>query len=57
VIRCLLRHGALLLQEVIRRVQLSLGLVKNALLVLIQHNCVQAFSTPRGKLVRQTLTS
>lgn len=45
---CLLRHGALLLQEIVRRVELSPGQVKNSLLVLIQHNCVQAFSSPRG---------
>ncbi|TVU35529.1 hypothetical protein EJB05_17425 [Eragrostis curvula] len=49
VIRCLLRHGPLSLQEVARRVKLSSSQVKNALLVLIQHNCVQAFLTLRGK--------
>ncbi|KAK3165073.1 hypothetical protein QOZ80_1AG0028600 [Eleusine coracana subsp. coracana] len=48
VLSCLLRRGPLSLQEIIRRVELSPGQVKNALLVLIQHNCVQAFSTPRG---------
>ncbi|KAK3128028.1 hypothetical protein QOZ80_7AG0581640 [Eleusine coracana subsp. coracana] len=48
VLSCLLRHGPLSLQEIARRVELSPGRVKNALLVLIQHNCVQAFSTPRG---------
>ncbi|KAJ1284779.1 hypothetical protein BS78_03G231300 [Paspalum vaginatum] len=45
---CLLRHGPLSLQDIIRRLQLSSGQVKNSLLVLIQHNCVQAYSTPRG---------
>ncbi|KAL6615791.1 hypothetical protein ACP70R_038061 [Stipagrostis hirtigluma subsp. patula] len=45
---CLLRHGPLSLQEIVRRLELSPGQVKNSLLVLIQHNCVQAFSTPRG---------
>ncbi|RCV26736.1 hypothetical protein SETIT_5G270500v2 [Setaria italica] len=45
---CLLRHGALSLQEIVRRLGLSSGQVKNSLLVLIQHNCVQAYSTPRG---------
>jgi DNA-directed RNA polymerase III subunit RPC3 len=52
---CLLRHGPLSLQEIVRRLGLSSGQVKNSLLVLIQHNCVQAYSTPRGKLVRETL--
>ncbi|KAG2634830.1 DNA-directed RNA polymerase III subunit rpc3-like [Panicum virgatum] len=45
---CLLRHGALSLHEIVRRLELSRGQVKNSLLVLIQHNCVQAFSTPIG---------
>uniref|UniRef100_A0A0D9V451 DNA-directed RNA polymerase III subunit RPC3 n=1 Tax=Leersia perrieri TaxID=77586 RepID=A0A0D9V451_9ORYZ len=45
---CLLRHGALPLQEIVRRLELSPGQVKNSLLVLIQHNCVQAFNSPRG---------
>ncbi|XP_062206504.1 uncharacterized protein LOC133908477 isoform X2 [Phragmites australis] len=45
---CLLRHGALSLQDIVRRLELSPGQVKNSLLVLIQHSCVQAFSTPRG---------
>ncbi|CAM0882112.1 unnamed protein product [Alopecurus aequalis] len=48
VCECLLRHGALQLPEIMRRLNLSKGhekgLVKNSLLVLIQHNCVQAFS-------------
>ncbi|GJM93573.1 hypothetical protein PR202_ga10138 [Eleusine coracana subsp. coracana] len=38
VLSCLLRRGPLSLQEIIRRVELSPGQVKNALLVLIQHN-------------------
>ncbi|GJN10692.1 hypothetical protein PR202_ga28809 [Eleusine coracana subsp. coracana] len=38
VLSCLLRHGPLSLQEIARRVELSPGRVKNALLVLIQHN-------------------
>ncbi|KAF0891850.1 hypothetical protein E2562_011251 [Oryza meyeriana var. granulata] len=37
-----------LVSEIIRCVELSPGQVKNSLLVLIQHNCVQAFSSPRG---------
>ncbi|KAF7023458.1 hypothetical protein CFC21_035963 [Triticum aestivum] len=45
---CLLRHGALQLTEIVRRLKLPQGQVKNSLLVLIQHNCVQAFSSPRG---------
>ncbi|XP_039815778.1 uncharacterized protein LOC120678585 isoform X2 [Panicum virgatum] len=45
---CLLRHGALSLHEIVRRLELSPGQVKNSLLILIQHNCVQAFSTPIG---------
>ncbi|RLM93354.1 DNA-directed RNA polymerase III subunit rpc3 [Panicum miliaceum] len=53
---CLLRHGALSLHEIVRRLELSPGQVKNSLLVLIQHNCVQAFSTPRGKPVCETLS-
>ncbi|XP_044976656.1 uncharacterized protein LOC123444106 isoform X2 [Hordeum vulgare subsp. vulgare] len=43
---CLLRQGALQLQEIVRRLNLPPGQVKNSLLVLIQHNCVQAFSSP-----------
>ncbi|VAH13921.1 unnamed protein product [Triticum turgidum subsp. durum] len=45
---CLLRHGALQLPEIVRRLKLPPGQVKNSLLVLIQHNCVQAFSSTRG---------
>ncbi|EHA8589143.1 hypothetical protein COCNU_scaffold008269G000030 [Cocos nucifera] len=47
VCSCLLRRGTLTLQEIIRFTELSSSQVKNCLLVLIQHNCVQAFSTPR----------
>uniref|UniRef100_A0ACD5VTP5 Uncharacterized protein n=1 Tax=Avena sativa TaxID=4498 RepID=A0ACD5VTP5_AVESA len=54
---CLLRHGALQLPEIVRRLKLPRGQVKNSLLVLIQHNCVQAFSFPRGKGAdRKTMT-
>jgi DNA-directed RNA polymerase III subunit RPC3 len=49
VCECLLRHGALPLPEIVRRVRLPRGQVKNTLLILIQHNCVQAFSSPKGK--------
>nr|CAB3477937.1 unnamed protein product [Digitaria exilis] len=45
---CLLRHSALSLQEIIRRLELSPGQVKNSLLILIQHNCVQAYSARRA---------
>ncbi|RRT64978.1 hypothetical protein BHM03_00009539 [Ensete ventricosum] len=44
---CLLRGGTLSLQEIVRRTELSNSQVKNGLLVLIQHNCVQAFSVPK----------
>ncbi|KAJ8771523.1 hypothetical protein K2173_026700 [Erythroxylum novogranatense] len=43
VCECLLRRGPLSLQHVIRYTELSKIQVKNSLLVLIQHNCVQAF--------------
>ncbi|CAM0954092.1 unnamed protein product [Alopecurus aequalis] len=49
VCECLLRHGPLQLPEIARRVKLRRNDLKNALLVLIQHNCVQAFSNPRPK--------
>uniref|UniRef100_A0A0E0C625 DNA-directed RNA polymerase III subunit RPC3 n=1 Tax=Oryza meridionalis TaxID=40149 RepID=A0A0E0C625_9ORYZ len=55
VCRCLLRHGALPLQEIVRRLELSPGQVKNSLLVLIQHNCVQAFNAPREALLEGLL--
>ncbi|URE13553.1 RNA polymerase III subunit RPC82 helix-turn-helix domain [Musa troglodytarum] len=44
---CLLRGGTLSLQEIVRCTELSNSQVKNGLLVLIQHNCVQAFSVPK----------
>lgn len=44
VCECLLREGTLSLSQVIRFTQLSKQNVTNALLVLIQHNCVQAFT-------------
>ena len=53
---CLLRHGALSLHEIVRRLELSPGQARNSLLVLIQHNCVQAFSTPIGKPVCEILS-
>ncbi|XP_051210005.1 uncharacterized protein [Lolium perenne] len=48
VCECLLRHGALQLPEIARRLKLPRNHLKNSLLVLIQHNCVQAFSSPSG---------
>ncbi|XP_008793119.1 DNA-directed RNA polymerase III subunit RPC3 isoform X1 [Phoenix dactylifera] len=47
VCSCLLHRGTLSLQEIIRFTELSSSQIKNCLLVLVQHNCVQAFSTPR----------
>ncbi|KAL4574819.1 hypothetical protein LXL04_021658 [Taraxacum kok-saghyz] len=44
VCECLLRKGTLTLQQVLRFTELSKQNVTNALLVLIQHNCVQAFT-------------
>ncbi|PWA69316.1 RNA polymerase III Rpc82, C -terminal [Artemisia annua] len=44
VCECLLREGTLSLAQVIRFTQLSKQNVTNALLVLVQHNCVQAFT-------------
>ncbi|KAM0864603.1 hypothetical protein ACQ4PT_043805 [Festuca glaucescens] len=55
VCECLLRHGALQLPEIARRLKLPRNHLKNSLLVLIQHNCVQAFSSPNGKPVRKAL--
>ena len=52
---CLLRHGALSLLEIVRRLELSPRQVKNSLLILIQHNCVQAYTSPRGKTLCETL--
>ncbi|KAI3817993.1 hypothetical protein L1987_11795 [Smallanthus sonchifolius] len=45
VCECLLRKGTLSHAQVIRFTELSKMNVTNSLLVLIQHNCVQAFST------------
>ncbi|KAK8940874.1 hypothetical protein KSP39_PZI010160 [Platanthera zijinensis] len=47
VCECLIRHGSLSFLEVVRFTELPQGQVKNSLLVLIQHNCVQAFSVPK----------
>ncbi|KAG1346687.1 putative DNA-directed RNA polymerase III subunit rpc3 [Cocos nucifera] len=47
VCSCLLHRWTLFLQEIIRAAELSSSQVKNCLLVLIQHNCVRAFSSPR----------
>ncbi|KAJ0986106.1 hypothetical protein J5N97_004462 [Dioscorea zingiberensis] len=47
VCECLLRRGTLSLLEIIRFTELSSSQVKNSILVLIQHSCVQAFSIPR----------
>ncbi|CAK8573503.1 unnamed protein product [Lathyrus sativus] len=44
----LLNHGALTLDLAIRYTELSSEHVKNSLLVLIQHNCVQAFVAEGG---------
>ncbi|KAG9451911.1 hypothetical protein H6P81_004815 [Aristolochia fimbriata] len=41
---CLLRAGPLTIQEIARYTELPHPQLKNCLLVLIQHNCVQAFS-------------
>ncbi|XP_021892238.1 DNA-directed RNA polymerase III subunit rpc3 [Carica papaya] len=43
VCECLLRKGALTLPNIVRFTELNPSNVKNCLLVLIQHNCVQAF--------------
>ncbi|KAB2011852.1 hypothetical protein ES319_D09G047700v1 [Gossypium barbadense] len=43
VCECLLRRGPLTLQAIVRSTELTSSQVKNSLLVLIQHNCVQAF--------------
>ncbi|KAF8380250.1 hypothetical protein HHK36_027733 [Tetracentron sinense] len=44
---CLLRKGTLTLPDITRFTELSPQQIKNSLLVLIQHNCVQAFSIQR----------
>ncbi|KAF2315611.1 hypothetical protein GH714_040125 [Hevea brasiliensis] len=43
VCECLLRKGPLPLHTIVRYTELSQMQVKNSLLVLIQHNCVQAY--------------
>ncbi|PKU76652.1 hypothetical protein MA16_Dca001257 [Dendrobium catenatum] len=47
VCECLIRRGSLSFMEVVRFTELHKGQVKDCLLVLIQHNCVQAFSIPK----------
>ncbi|CAN6487074.1 unnamed protein product [Victoria cruziana] len=44
VCNCLLEKGALTMQDLARFTKLKLSQLKNTLLVLIQHNCVQAFT-------------
>ncbi|GKV31142.1 hypothetical protein SLEP1_g39876 [Rubroshorea leprosula] len=48
VCECLLRKGPLTLHNLIRFTELTPLQVKNSLLVLIQHNCVQAFIEESG---------
>uniref|UniRef100_A0A1D1ZJI4 DNA-directed RNA polymerase III subunit RPC3 n=1 Tax=Anthurium amnicola TaxID=1678845 RepID=A0A1D1ZJI4_9ARAE len=48
VCSCLLHRGSLSLQEIARDTGFSHSRAKNCLLVLIQHNCVQAYSISRG---------
>ncbi|GAV79297.1 RNA_pol_Rpc82 domain-containing protein/HTH_9 domain-containing protein [Cephalotus follicularis] len=43
VCECLIRRGPLTLLNITRYTELTSSQVKNSLLVLIQHNCVQAF--------------
>ncbi|XP_077251041.1 RNA polymerase III subunit RPC82 family protein [Tasmannia lanceolata] len=47
VCSCLLHRGSLTLQDIARYTELQPAQIKNCLLVLIQHNCVQAFSVER----------
>ncbi|KAJ6811467.1 DNA-directed RNA polymerase III subunit RPC3 isoform X2 [Iris pallida] len=47
VVGCLLHRGSLALPEIVRFVRLPPPQVRSSLLVLIQHNCVQAFSIER----------
>ncbi|KAH0463254.1 hypothetical protein IEQ34_007836 [Dendrobium chrysotoxum] len=47
VCECLIRRGSLCFMDVVRFTELHQGQVKDCLLVLIQHNCVQAFSIPK----------
>ncbi|KAJ3670642.1 hypothetical protein LUZ60_008068 [Juncus effusus] len=56
VCECLLKHGTLSLQDIIRFTEMIQSHVKNCLLVLIQHNCVQAFSIPRSETSDKTIT-
>ncbi|XP_078155172.1 uncharacterized protein LOC144551182 [Carex rostrata] len=56
VFRCLLQHGTLSLQEIVRFTDMTGSHVKNCLFVLIQHNCVQVFSTPRKGSTDKTVT-
>nr|CAD1834457.1 unnamed protein product [Ananas comosus var. bracteatus] len=56
VCSCLLHRGALSLQEVVRFTRLSISQAKNCLLVLIQHNCVQAFSVLVPGSTAKTMT-
>ncbi|KAF3780913.1 DNA-directed RNA polymerase III subunit [Nymphaea thermarum] len=44
VCNCLLEKGALTIQDLARFTKLKPSQLKNSLLVLIQHNCVQAFT-------------
>ncbi|CAH9087608.1 unnamed protein product [Cuscuta europaea] len=44
VCECLLRRGTLTLQQIIQFTELSADNVRKCLLVLIHHNCVQAFA-------------
>ncbi|KAF9588772.1 hypothetical protein IFM89_015499 [Coptis chinensis] len=44
VCECLLRKGSLTIQNIVRFTELTPQQVKHSVLVLIQHNCVQAFS-------------
>ncbi|XP_031502306.1 uncharacterized protein LOC116265665 [Nymphaea colorata] len=55
VCNCLLEKGALTIQDLARFTKLKPSQLKNSLLVLIQHNCVQAFtrSTDDGSSATQ----
>lgn len=56
VCECLLRKGPLTLHNIVRYTELTQMQVKNSLLVLIQHNCVQAFRlADTGNLFTRTL--
>ncbi|KAJ3704297.1 hypothetical protein LUZ61_008002 [Rhynchospora tenuis] len=56
VCRCLLHNGTLSLHEIVRYTDMPGSHVKNCLLILIQHNCVQAFCTPRKGSADKTVT-